>query len=229
MTCGGGVGVVEIGEILAGDERNAHHREVAWRDRVRERLVEPGLGAHPAVDREHARGQAVDVERHRRGDRGALDRRQRAEPLEEPGRKRPREPVVGAAAGQVVGREQHALAPEARVGVARLEKAAEKESRRDEHDQRQRDLDRHERVAQAAAAARRGPGAERELRIQTRQLKCRRRPEDRAAQDAQRHREHEAGHVDVRLEVDREADGQRHRGERPRSPDADRDAKRRRR
>ena len=43
--------VLEIGEVRPRAERNAHDREVARRDGVRERLVGPCLGARAAFER----------------------------------------------------------------------------------------------------------------------------------------------------------------------------------
>ena len=67
--------IVEIGEIRSAEQRNAHDGEVAGRDRLRERPVGRVVVPRPALDGDEANGKTMDVERHRRRNRGAADGR----------------------------------------------------------------------------------------------------------------------------------------------------------
>ena len=83
MTCGGSDRSDMSAKSLAGHDRNAHGLEVAGRDDVAERgfLLRRGLGA--AFEREAAHRQAVDVERHRVGERRRLHRRHALQSIEQ--------------------------------------------------------------------------------------------------------------------------------------------------
>jgi hypothetical protein len=82
-------GVVEVGEVRAGDERDAHRPQVARRHGVRERLIVGRVVAGSPLERERPQRHAVDVERDGRRDRGDLNPGQRAQSIEQPGREAP--------------------------------------------------------------------------------------------------------------------------------------------
>ncbi len=220
MACGDADRVVQIGEVRSGEDRDAHQVEVPGGDGVEERLILVGFGPCAPFDREGARRQAVNLERHEQGDRRAVDAGQRAQRGQQPGGKRAAGGRAGSAAAEIVRGEQHAVTPEARVRAAGLRDAAVGQPGEDEHHQRETDLDAHERVPQAAAA--RGPcsGAKRALRIDARQLNGGERSGGEAARDPQDHREREAHAVHARLKSDRQP-GERQRDERRRAPHGD--------
>ena len=130
-------------------------------------------------------------------------------------------------AGRIVRREQDTLAPKARIRVARLEKAADEGAGGHEHDERQRDLQTHQRVAKSASSGQRRAGAHGQLRIDPRELHGRNEPERETAQNPEEHRERETPGIDRRLEVHGEANSERHRRQRVRRPHGDRHSERR--
>ena len=150
------------------------------------------------------------------------DRRRRSNRRKVAGERR-----VDVASRQIVGGEQHAFAPEARIRVARLAEAADEERRRHEDDQREADLDAHERAPHPAAAGRARSRSERDLRIHARQLRRRRHAEDDAADDPEQHGEGEADRVHACLELDRNRADHRDRTQRIGGPDGNHRAKRR--
>ena len=79
-----------------------------------------------------------------------------------------------AASGEVVGREQHAFATEAGIGVARLDEASEEEPGHEQDDHRERHLDAHQAWRSRLRPPDVNAGAERLLRIDAGQLHRRR-------------------------------------------------------
>ena len=114
------------------------------------------VGPRAAFEREPARRQAVNIERHRRRQRDGLDARRRAQRRQDARGELPVGRRVGAAAGQIVGRQQHAVGPEPGIGVAALLEALEEQAGDDEDEQRQRDLERPSASAEAGCARRAG-------------------------------------------------------------------------
>ena len=146
----------------------------------------------------------MDVERDRRRDGGRVHIRQRPQSIEQAGREVERRFSRQIPARQVVGGEQHALALEAGIGVTRLAEASQEQAGGHQHDERETDLHRHQRIAHRAAAGRPHARAQRRLRIDPRQLDGRRDAEEQTAQRPERHREGKPDPVDARLESDRE-------------------------
>ena len=158
-------------EVASGELLDPHHREVAGRDDVGQGLVESAVGARMAVDGEDPRRQAVDVERHRRGDRGRFDRGQCAERARAFASARARltaaselRPARSYAASSTPSRRKPG-------SVSRVSHdAAEEEAGNEQDDHRERDLRAHQRVAQPAAARRGDAGTKRLLWIDACQL-----------------------------------------------------------
>ena len=163
-------GVGQIRKVGPCVERNAHRLEIAGRDRVAQRHVGPAVGTRVPFDRERAHRQPVDVERHGARDGGGLDAGQRAEPLEETAREVAGGRPIHVACAHVVRGEQHAFAPEARIGFARLGEAAEKHRRCQQNEQRQADLAGHQQVAHPAPSRGADARSNRGLRIDAREL-----------------------------------------------------------
>ena len=147
----------------------------------------------------------MNVERYGRRDAGRLDGWHRSELFEQPRGKRPGIGRSGVAAGKIVGGQEHAFTAESRIRAARLEEASQKQSRHDQHQQRQRDLDPHERVSQPASPRRLRTGSKDHVRIETGELHRRCGTEDQPASRTQHQRKREAPGIDARLKADRQS------------------------
>ena len=153
----------------------------------------------------------MDVEWDGRGDGRRLDCGQRAHAFEQ-ARGKCRRISPSASIRQIVRREQDTVALEARIERARVVEALRRKSAGDdEDDERERDFDDHEDVAQPAASGDALPCAQRVLRVRARKLPRRRQPENHTGRQAQDHREYERRAVDAGLESHREAHRRGHR------------------
>ena len=117
---------------------------------------------------------------------------------------------------EIEGQHREVFRVESRTDSLRVLKAAQEQAGAHERDERERDLRRHQQVAQAEQSIRsRGsPGLFLQLADQVgpRGLNRRREPEDHAGRHG--HREREQQHPHIRLQIDR-IDGEEGRAERP--------------
>ena len=218
----------EIGEILPLQQRNAHDLEVAGRHRIRQRLVRRGLVARPAFDADEARGQAMDVERHRGRDCGTANSGKSAQLRQQHGGETPHAGLVDRPAGQIVFGEQYTIADESRIDAACGVEVSKEQPRDQQHHHGERHLGCHQDVPHPAA--RLGVRARAQvLRSDTRELQRRGQTEDDRAGDAEQHRDRQARSIHAGLERDGDPSHAhlRQRIQRPRSPNRHAGAERR--
>jgi hypothetical protein len=151
---------------LSTHQRDRQRREIARRDNVGQRLI--GLvGDHGAAfEGETGERQPVKIERDVAGDRGRLDAGHRVRSLEQPAREVEQLRIFKPASAQVIGAKYNTIDLEARIAVARFNKAAEKQSRDHQDEQCEGDLQPHQGFPNRAAAAGLRSGSQRLLCVQ---------------------------------------------------------------
>ena len=213
-----GRAIAERHEAVAADPAYAHHLEVPRGDDVRRRPVDHAVGARPSFEPEGAPGQAVDVERHRRGAGDADHAGQRPQPVEHALEEGHGRRVVIAASAAIVSGQQHALAIEPGVGIAGVGERAEEQSGDDQHDHGERDLGGHRRRAPPAWRRRPRPGGDAGRDVEPEHLERRQQADQDRAGQAEPERHRQASRIHRGLEADRQAGGERHCSQRGDTP-----------